>query len=373
MPHFFEAIDRTGRFTNRLAAWCEDDEVTPSSFHSDVVHRFPNGRLRWARDLKLRRRLEELIRESAVVHIHGLWREYSGLTAGLCRKLGKPYLVSAHGMLQPWTLANRRWKKRIYMAAVERPFLRGAVGLRALTCAEIADYQRIGLSNSIKVVPNGVDVPESISPQLFYETFPHLADLRLVLFLGRIHPKKGIDILCRSWAHIEKEYPNAHLVIAGPDEDNTLATLQDLVRKSGIESRVTFTGLLRGPVKWSALAASSLFVLPSHSEGFSVSILEALGSGLPVLVSRNCNFPEITDARCGWEIDPEEDQLTNSLRTALAQGPDILARIGNNGRQLIADNYTWGAIGSRAADMLDEWSGNPSRQSSPADATQCRP
>ena len=146
MPHFCEAVTRTGRFTSRLAALCEESEVTPSSLPPDVIHRFPSGRLRWLRNQSLRQRLEELIREATVVHIHGLWREYSDTASRLCRKLGKPYVVSAHGMLQPWALANGKWKKRAYLAAVELSVLRGAVGLRALTHAEITDYRSIGLT-----------------------------------------------------------------------------------------------------------------------------------------------------------------------------------------------------------------------------------
>ena len=202
-----------------------------------------------------------------------------------------------------------------------------------------------------------MNMPEPCSSRAFLNAFPHLSDRRLLLFLGRIHPKKGIDLLCRAWARLEKSLPDVHLVVAGPEEGQTLTVLLDLVRQLGIGDRVTFTGMLRGSVKWSALAASALFVLPSHSEGFSVSILEALGSGLPVLISRNCNFPEITEAACGWEIDADEEQLVNSLARALTADPAVLARMADNGRQLVARHYTWTAIGSRAADMLENAAG----------------
>jgi glycosyltransferase involved in cell wall biosynthesis len=158
---------------------------------------------------------------------------------------------------------------------------------------------------------------------------------------------------------LEKSLPDVHLVVAGPDEGETLVTLLELVNKLNIGSRVTFTGLLRGPLKWSALVASSLFVLPSHSEGFSMSVLEALGIGLPVLVSRNCNFPEITQVGCGWEIDTDEEQLVHALESAFKAEPRTLKRMADRGRQLVEDRYTWAAIGNRAADMLEEWSGIP--------------
>ena len=366
MPRFCEAVTSTGRFVSRLAVLCDKDEITPESFQPDVVHRFPAGRIRWVRDQKLRRRLEELIRDAAIIHIHGLWREYSDLASQICRKLGKPYLVSAHGMLEPWTLANGKWKKRAYLAAIELPVLRGAAGLRALTQAEVGDYQALGLTNPTKVLPNGIDIPPVRSPRLFLEAFPHLTGLRLVLFLGRIHPKKGIDILCRAWARLEKSLPDTHLVIAGPEEGQTLADLTGLVKELGIGGRVTFTGMVRGPMKWSALAASTVFVLPSHSEGFSVSVLEALGSGLPVLISRNCHFPEVSETDCGWEIDPEETQLTDALGRSLATDRCQLDKMAARGEQLVAERYSWPAIGRSAAEMLEDWSGNSRRWTVPA-------
>jgi glycosyltransferase involved in cell wall biosynthesis len=356
VPRLCEAIDGTGRFSNHLAVLCEKDELTPVSLASEVVHRFPTGRLRWLKSTALRRHLEELIQDAAIVHIHGLWEEYSALTSRICRRLGKPYVVSAHGMLEPWALNHGKWKKRVYLAAIEGPVLRGAIGLRALTLAETTDYKNIGLQNPIRVIPNGIDMPEASSPRTFLEAFPHLNGRRLVLFLGRIHPKKGIDLLCRAWAHLEGSLPDSHLVIAGPDDGRTLAGLIELVSNLGVKDRVTFTGMLRGPVKWSALAASSVFVLPSHSEGFSVAVLEALACGLPALVSRNCHFPEITEEGCGWEIDPDEEQLRFVLSRALAMDPCKLAGMSERGRQLVAEHYTWKAIGRRAADMLEEWS-----------------
>jgi glycosyltransferase involved in cell wall biosynthesis len=371
MPQFCEAVTSTGRFTSRLAVLCEEEELTPASLPPSVVHRFPAGRLLWARDRRLHHNLEALIRDAAIVHIHGLWREYSCVTSRLCRKLRKPYLVSAHGMLQPWALANGRWMKRAYLPIIELPVLRNAVGLRALTRAEIADYQGVGLHNPMRVIPNGVEIPKESFPRLFLETFPSLSDHRLVLFLGRIHPKKGIDLLCRAWARVERSVPDAHLVIAGPDEGATLPGLIELVRKLDIVNRVTFTGMLRGPLKWSALAASSLFVLPSHSEGFSMSVLEALGVGLPVLISRNCHFPEIVSEGCGWEIEVEEEQLADSLVRALTMEPGALARMAENGRRLVQDHYTWAAVGNRAADMLEEWAGISERAASSDHRVSC--
>ncbi len=354
MPRFCDAVTQTGRFTSHLAAFCEPGELTPASLPDGIAHRFPTGHLRWAIDPTLRKRLRRLIQDAEIVHIHGLWREYSAVASGLCRAARKPYIVSAHGMLEPWALKNGRWKKRAYLAAIERPVLKGAAGLRALTSDEIQDYRSVGLQDRVDVIPNGIDPPLAVSPAVFLDAFPQLAGQRIVLFLGRIHPKKGIDLLCRAWARIGQNCPDAHLVIAGPDEDNTLEGLVSLVRDLDLTRRVTFTGMLRGHLKWSALAASSLFVLPSHSEGFSVAILEALGSGVPALISHGCHFPEVSAAGAGWAIGAVEAEIVASLQQALSMPVEELREMGERGKQLVADRYTWEAVGKAMTDSMEQ-------------------
>ena len=355
LPRFCEALTQTGRFTGRLAAFCAEDEVPPSSLTPGMLSRFPAGRFRWITDPKLRLKLGRLIQNAALVHIHGLWREHTVVASQLCRKFAVPYVISAHGMLEPWALNNRSWKKRGYLAVIERKILSEAAGLRALTTSEISDYRNLGLRNPIEVIPNGIDLPERVSPDPFLYAFPQLANKSAILFLGRLHKKKGIDILCRAWAQVEKKHPAAHLVVAGPDEDGTLASLVTLVRDLQIADKVTFTGMLRGSLKWSALAAASVFVLPSHSEGFSVAILEALGAGLPVIISPACHFPESIAANCGWEVVPEQNQLAATLRQALAMDPAKLSEMGERGRKLVARDFTWPRVGERAAHIFENW------------------
>jgi glycosyltransferase involved in cell wall biosynthesis len=173
------------------------------------------------------------------------------------------------------------------------------------------------------------------------------------LFLGRIHYKKGLDILCRSWPAISRRYHDAHLVLAGPDFENTRASMESLVDELGIRKSVTFTGMLKGSMKWSALAAARLFVLPSYSEGFSVSVLEALGMGLPVVVSQECHFTEVTTRGCGWVIRPVVNELEAALRSGLATSNAGLERMGMNGRALVSEKYNWPVVGSQMASVYN--------------------
>ena len=230
-----------------------------------------------------------------------------------------------------------------------------------MTGAEAEDYRRLGLKTPVAVVPYGVDVPAALSPDLFQERFPALKERRLILFLGRIHYKKGVDLLCRAWARLCGDFPEAHLVLAGPDYENTQVVVEVLIRKLGIGERVSFTGMLSAGMKWSALAAAEVFVLPSFSEGLPVAMLEAMGAGRPVIVSRQCYAPEVKVCQCGLVIEPDAGQLEEALRQVLSMRAEAL-RMGENGRSLVAERYAWRETGRQMADVYEWLLGGPRPQ-----------
>lgn len=355
VPQLNAAIASLGQYSVQLAGFCQPGEhfLPKHAFQVKVKH-LPLNRRAWMTNSDLKKQFRHLISSSIGVHVHGLWQQSSAVTAPLARQTGKPYLVSAHGMLESWALRNKRWKKSIYMALVERANLAGATCLHALTQAEADDYRRLGLRNPIAVIPNGVEIPSHISRQKFLDQFPALAGKRLILFLGRIHFKKGLDILCRAWARLSAQWPDAQLVLAGPDFEGTQAQIEELIASLGITERVTFTGMLAGEMKWSALAASDVFVLPSYSEGLSVSVLEAMGMGRPVVITKNCNLPEVAQGGCGWVIQPNVNELEAALGDALRSGPAELGEMGLRGKQLVANRYSWEVVG-RQMSSLYRW------------------
>ncbi len=350
LPEYCDALRATGKYRTQLAAFCEPGE---SAAGAEDVTIFPFGRLRWYTDLSLRKSLARLIGQADAVHIHGLWQEQSAFGSGFAKSARKPYLVSAHGMLEPWAFQNKGWKKRLYWNLLEKRYLNGASCLRALTHAEAADYRTMGLRTPIAVIPNGVTAPASINPDLFFQRFPELRGKIIVLFLGRLHPKKGLALLCKSWSKVCTGYPEAHLVIAGPDSAGQQQSLQQLVAESGMASRVTFAGMLRGEEKWAALRAASFFTLPSYSEGFSISVLEALAAGTPVILSRQCYFPEVATYKCGWTIEPEPAALETALRECLELPSAERAAMGQRARQLADERFTWPIVGAQSAAVLD--------------------
>ena len=343
-----------------IAGFCGPDEDTHELDGQGVPFSiFPLGRMCWHRDRLLRERFSKLLQSADGLHIHGIWDEHCCASGSLARSSGKPYIVSVHGMLERWAVEHKWLKKRLYSLLIERPNLRDAACLHALTRAELEDYRRYGLKNPVAIIPNGVDVPPVANPEIFLQANPQLRGKRLVVFLSRIHYKKGLDILCKAWCNLHRKFVDAHLVLAGPDVENTRSAVQACIHELGIDASVSFTGMLRDGMKWSALAAAELFVLPSYSEGFSVAVLEAMGMGVPVVISRPCNFPEVENEGCGFVIDANAAELQDALSHLLNASHSDLMQMGERGRQLVAARYTWSVIGRQISALYDWVLGGP--------------
>jgi glycosyltransferase involved in cell wall biosynthesis len=347
VPAMARAVAAAGRYGSRNAAFCEASE----SAAPDMV-RLPLDRLRWVAGRAARRTFERLVSSSDLVHVHGLWRQHSLAAAHAARRHGKPYLVSAHGMLEPWALGHKGWKKRLYGALVERSNLRRAACLRALTRQEVSDYRRYGIALPAAVVPNGVDLEPPGAPDAFLDAWPGLRGQRMVLFLGRLHPKKGLDVLLRAWA-AAPQAPAGHLVIAGPDFGGTRAGSEALAAELGLRHSVTFTGQLAGSLKRAALAAAHAFVLPSFSEGLSMAVLEALAAGVPVVASPGCNLPEIAAEGCGWVVEAAPRPLAAALAEALSLSAGDRAAVGARARGLAERRFSWPAVAAQMAAVYD--------------------
>ena len=343
-----------------IAAFCSPDErYHPQGFSPQQLSFWPAGRKAWLSDRELRPALTQRLRNVDGVHIHGLWEQSTAVAAQTAHALNVPYILSAHGMLEPWALANKRLKKLIYGLLVERRNVARASCLHALTRAEARHYIRFGARSPIAIIPNGVDIPRHKDPSLFLNRFPALQGKRVILFLARLHPKKGLDLLIESWAAIAKQHPDAHLVLAGPDSEGTQAHIEQYINQHRLQASVTFTGMLRDQMKWSALAAAECFVLPSFSEGLSVSVLEAMGMGLPVIVTQPCNMPEVAHYDAGWEIQPTVPELTTALRTFLNNGEFENRAIGLRGVSLIETRYTWPIVAGQMAEIYRWMQGGP--------------
>ncbi len=346
------ALTSHSSFDVQIEAFClPGEEHRPASAGDLPIHYWPTSRRRWLLERTLPQQFRARIAEADAVHIHGLWEHSTLEAARTAQRLRKPYILSAHGMLEPWALERSRAKKKVYAALFERPNLQAASCLHALTGAEARNYRGFGAKGPIAIIPNGVDVPSSLDPEPFFAQFPATRGKRLVLFLGRLHAKKGVDLLLGAWASLAREFPNACLVLAGPPEDATGAGLPQLAESLGVAAQTLCTGMLQPTMKWSALAAAEIFALPSHSEGLSVATLEAMGAGVPVIVTRECNLPEAAEHGAGWEIPLTVEALRAALETSLRNTPEANKAMGRKGAALVERQYSWAVVAGQMAEL----------------------
>ena len=322
------------------------------------VHAFPASRLSFlwnSHSPELADFVDGHLADFDIVHVHELWHHPGFVACRAARRHGVPYVVSLRGGLDRVALRQKALRKWLYMTLVQRRLLGSAAALHALTSVEADQATSLGVGTSVTVIPNGVawDLLQAIGQvetTAFFERFPRLANRRVILFLGRLTANKGLDLLARSFIDVAKRFHDAALLIVGPNEGDTQARATRLVDAAGVIERVTFTGALDGNDKLAALACADVFVLPSYAEGFSNAVLEALAAGLPVVISRHCNFPEVAEHGAGLIVGNDVAEIGRAISTLLA---DERRRVeaGAAGRRMVAEHYGWPAIGQTFADL----------------------
>jgi poly(glycerol-phosphate) alpha-glucosyltransferase len=281
-----------------------------------------------------------------IAHTHGLWTYPSHAVAAWSAQSHRPYVVSPHGMLDPWALYNARWKKKIVGWLYEDAHLRRADCLHALCEAEATAIRNLGLSNPVCVIPNGVAIPASdpggIPPWHQYVD----SNANVMLFLGRLHPKKNVLALLDAWP-AEAASNNWHLVIAGWQQGNYQKVLEEKIRQRGLSKCVHILGPLFGHEKHAALRHAQAFVLPSLSEGLPMAVLEAWSYGLPVLMTGACNLPEGIEAGAAMRMALEPNGMSRDLAAFLGLDRTCLATMGSNGLRLVEDRFSWPSVAAR--------------------------
>lgn len=358
VPALAQAIARTGRYENTLLHFGLTANTSSSELSDLTVLQQPCSRIDLMLPGKSRSLLSDAVRTTDILQIHGLWTGHSHATLRLAVKFAKPAVVSAHGMLDEWALDYKRWKKIPYSILVERPNLSRAACLRALTRVEVANYRSFGLKVPVAIIPNGVSTPNQVNPSEFLDQHPNLEGKKIILFLGRIHKKKGVDLLVRAWLKTASQLPDWHLLIAGPD-NGALGSITDQDKLTLTSTSISICGLLSGTMKWSALAAASAFVLPSFSEGLSMATLEALWMGIPILITRECNFREVEGLACTFLIEPSVRSIEVGLVNALTRSADELRERGRSGSTFVRAIYGWKHVGEQMADVYDWLRGGP--------------
>ncbi len=306
-----------------------------------------------------------------LLHLQHLWMYPSVAVHRWHRRTGRPYLVTANGMLEPWTLSRSKWIKRAAALCYENRMLRSAASLQANTEKEAADFRAYGLRNPICLIPNGVALPEVSSSEPLRQ---RSGGPRVLLFLGRLHPKKGLVNALRAWAEVMGEEARGtgreawQFVIAGWDQGGHGDELKALCRELGLDysdnpsgnsdsaspAPVIFNGPAFGKEKDALMRKAEAFILPSFSEGLPMAVLEAWAYGIPVLMTDRCNLPEGFTADAAIRIGTEVPGIAGGLRELFQGSPGDLEAMGGAGRALVEEQFTWPKVAAQMKEVY-EW------------------
>ena len=303
----------------------------------------------------LARFVRKRIADFDVVHVHELWHHpgFVGCQSASRRRI--PHVISLRGGLDPVALGQKAARKWLYMRLVQGPMLRSASAVHALTDVEARHARALNLAVAPAVIPNGVDpgLPDAVrrvDVSAFIRRHPTLAGKRIILFLGRLTANKGVDLLARSFALVRRRIEDAALLIVGPNKGDTQPRVERLLEEAGLLGYATFTGALAGKDKLASLACADVLVLPSGAEGFSNAVLEAMSTGIPVVISEQCNFPEVAESRAGRVVRNDVTDVANAICDYL--GDDGRRRTaGENGRRLVEERYAWPKVAAAFADL----------------------
>ncbi len=280
-------------------------------------------------------------RRSDVIHNHGLWMMPNVYSGSAAKRSGKPLIVSPHGTFSPLALARSRRVKQTFWWLQQRAAVKQAKVLHATSEQEYQDIRAYGLMQPVALIPSGVDVPEPAPAR-------DAVRQKTLLFLGRIHPIKGLDALLDAWAELEHAHLDWRLVIAGSDPVGHEATLRQKADALNL-SRVSFPGPLYREAKHRAYDAADLYVLPSKTENFGHTVTEALARAVPVLTTTRTPWGPVVGHQCGWCVDPDASSLFKGLKQAFALSDEERRSMGAKGRAWMEADFSWNAVAHQMA------------------------
>jgi len=296
---------------------------------------------------RMRKALATAAEAAQIMHNHSLWMLPNIYPASAVKGTRCRLITSPHGNLSEYMLSRSRWLKKAVWALGQGGVLRNSACLHATAEIEYRDIRRMGLCAPVAIIPIGIEIPSE------QKRFKHTREPRRVLFLSRIHPQKGIDILLRAWARIERQSPGWELHIVGPDNDEYSLQMQALTKDLRIE-RVVFPGPAYGYEKSQAYWSADLFVLPTHSENFGLVVGEALAHGVPAIVSKGAPWSGLEEENCGWWVDIGVEPLAECLQEAMSKSSEELFDMGTRGRQWMKRDFSWESFGTKMK-LTYEW------------------
>lgn len=284
-----------------------------------------------------------------IIHLHSLWLYLSFLTLSLKSRKEVVKIISVHGMLDSWALKHGYLKKRLSLFLFERSNLNSADCLHALCEQEYNDIRQIAPYTPIAIIPNGIYLP--VIPVV-----NRPCEGKTLLFLGRIHKKKGLTHLIKAWNMIDSF--DWKLIIIGPNEDNHRAELEKLISQFDLFDSIIIEDPKFGEEKLSSFCNADAFILPSFSEGLPMTILEAWSYGLPVLMTPQCNLVEGFEVNAGIRIETNPESISIGLSKLFSMSDNERKKMGKNGFDLVKSKYTWDSVAKQMIELYDWTLGN---------------
>ena len=285
-----------------------------------------------------------------LLHNHGMWQFNSLYPGWVARKFKIPYLVSPRGSFSDYAMSHGSRFKKLFWYALQKPSFSDVSVFHATSMSEYKSIRKLGFKQPVAVIPNGIDIPESSNKSMSKE--------KIVLFLGRLHPIKGLDLLLPAWKVIQSQFPEWQLHIVGVDDESyfnrvgyrrKMENLSESLRLKGVK----FVGPLYGKSKWKAYAEASIFVLPSYSENFGMSVAEALASGTPVVTTTGTPWKDLETRHAGKCVNSTIDGITNGLTSLMELNRDELSVLGGHGKEWMIEEFSWDTIAGQMTDVYN--------------------
>jgi glycosyltransferase involved in cell wall biosynthesis len=277
-----------------------------------------------------------------LIHLQHIWNPYIQVIAFWARKNNIPYIITPRGMLEPWIMANNPWKKKIALFLYQKKAIQRAAHIHATAQMEADNIKELGFSNPISIIPNGIDLSEVKKGKEQYGS-------KKMVFLSRIHPKKGIELLLEAWRNTDTK--DWTLEIAGNGE---LDYIKTLTQSAEDLKNVRFVGPQYGESKWDFLRSADVMVLPTYSENFGIVVAEALAVGVPVITTKGTPWEDLHTYECGWWIDLSVANLIQSLEEVMQTPEDQIKTMGANGQSLVSDKYDIKAVAKNMSELYQK-------------------
>lgn len=280
-----------------------------------------------------------------LLHIHEIWSYPQYIAAKIAKQKSIPYIITPHGNLDLWKL-RKKARRYIYLSLIGKHMLQNSACIQAFTPHEVNNLRRIGHKGPITIIPNGINPKDFLNLPSYHsaeQIWPKLKNRRVVLFMSRLSEEKGLDVLIPAWKNIitHSSFKDAILVLAGPDYKGYVEVVKSMVANYNLDSNLIMAGMVTGRKKMSLMSRADVYILPSYSEGFSVSLLENLAAANPVIVTPACYFPKLISLGIGLCAPPEPESLAESMKTLLDMPVDKRKHIGQIGRNFVFQNYSW--------------------------------